>query len=122
MEGGGLEAGFQLSRIERIWGGGLPVEANGCTEHTVVAAAVVAAAMAVTRTLARRRTGFPGRGAGDRGRACSASRHPGEEYIDQDPQDQANCHGHEKSDNQRDCEEKRAQRGQCMRSLCFRGT
>lgn len=114
MEGGGFEARFQLGWIERIWGRRLPVEANGCADHTVVAPAVVAAAMAITRPLACRRTGFPGRGAGDHGGASSPTRHPGEEYINQGPQDQADSHGHEKSDNQRYCEEKRVQRGHCM--------
>lgn len=114
MEGGRLEAGFQLGRVERIWGGSLSVDTKGCAGQTVVAAAVVAAAVVVAGSLARRRTGFPCRGAGDRGRACSAAGHPGEEHVNQGPQDQANCHGHEESYNQRDCEEKRTRRGHCM--------
>lgn len=110
MEGGGLKAGFHLVGIERLWRGSLPVEANGCADHAVVAAAVVAAAVAINRTLAWRSTRFPGRGAGDCGRACSAAGHPSEQDINQGPQDQANCHGHEKSDYQRDCRKKRAQK------------
>lgn len=67
MEGGGLEVGFQLSWVERIRRGGLPVEAKGRTGQAVVAAPVVAAAVIVARALARRRTGFPARGLGDVG-------------------------------------------------------
>lgn len=48
---------------------------------------------------------MPRRGAGDCGGACSAAGHPGEEHVNQGPQDQAHCHGHTESYDQRDCEE-----------------
>lgn len=52
VEGVRLEAGFQLGRVERIWGGSLSVDAEGCAGQTVVAAAVVAAAVVVAGSLA----------------------------------------------------------------------
>lgn len=102
VEGGGPEAGLVPQRVEVIRGGGLPVEAESGTDQTVVAAPVVAAVAVETRTVSGRRAGLARRAAGDAGRACSASGHPGQDHVNKRPQEQAHRHGHTESYDQRD--------------------
>lgn len=102
MEGGGPEAGFVPQRIKGIWGGSLPVEAESSTDQTVVAAPVVAAVAVKAWAIAGRRARLAGRAAGDAGRACLASGHPGQDHVNQGPQDQAHRDGHTESYDQRD--------------------
>lgn len=106
MEGGGPEAGFVPERVEVIWGGGLAVEAESSADQTVVAPPVVAAVAVKAWAVSGRGARLARRAAGDAGRACSASGHPGQDHVNQGPQDQAHSHGHTESYDQRDCEEK----------------
>lgn len=81
----GPEAGFEPWGVEMIWGGSLAVEAESCTDQTVVAAALVAAGVVKTWAVAYRRAWLPRWTAGDVCRACSASRHPGQDHINDCP-------------------------------------
>lgn len=78
------------------------MEAESSTDQTVVAPPVIAAvtveAWAGTGGGAR----LARRAAGDAGRACSATRHPRQDHINEGPQDQAHRHGHTESNDQRD--------------------
>lgn len=118
VEGGGPEAGFVPQRVKVIRGGGLAVEAESSTDQAVVAASVIAAVAVKAGTIAGRCTRLARRAAGDAGRACSASGHPGQDHVNQCSQDQTHGHGHTESYDQRDCEERHTyQKGYFMISV-----
>lgn len=106
MESGGPEAGFMPHGVEMIRGGRLSVETECSADQTVVAAPVVATVAVEARAVAGGRAGLARRAAGDAGRACSASGHPGQDHVNQGPQHQAHSHGHTESYDQRDCEKR----------------
>lgn len=106
VEGGGPEAGFEPWQVKVIWGGSLAMEAESSTGQSVVAAAVVAAVAVETWAVAGRRAWLAGMATGDGCRACSVSGHPGQGHINQGSQEQAHCHWHTESYDQRDCEER----------------
>lgn len=106
MEGWGPKAGFVPQWVKVIWGGSLAVEAESSTDQTVVAPPVIAAIAVKAWTGSRGGSRLARWAAGDAGRACSASGHPGQDHVNEGPQDQAHRHGHAESYDQRNCEER----------------
>lgn len=83
------------------------MEGEGSADQTVVAAPVIAA-VAIKAWPSARSAGLTRCGTGDAGGACFASGHPGQDNINQGPQDQAHRDGHTESYDQRYCEGKNA--------------
>ena len=115
VEGGGPEAGLVPQGVEVIPGGRLPVEAERGAHQAVVAAPVVAAVAVEAGTVAWAGAWWPRGAAGDAGRAGSAAGHPGQQHVNQGPQNQAHPHGHAESYYQRDW---RGRHVLCV-SMCF---
>lgn len=109
-EGGSPEAGFEPQGVKVLWGGCLAVEAKSSTDQTVVAAAVIVAVVVETWPVTGRCARLASRAAGDAGRSCFASGHPGQDHVNQGPQNQAHCHGYTKNYDKRDCEESNTNR------------
>lgn len=77
------------------------MEGESSTQQIVVAASVIAVVTVEAWSGARRAARMARGAAGDAGRACSATGHPGQDHVDQGPQDQAHCHGHTERYDQR---------------------
>lgn len=77
------------------------MEAESSTDQTVVAPPVIAAIAVKAWTGSRGGSRLARWAAGDAGRACSASGHPGQDHVNEGPQDQAHRHGHAESYDQR---------------------
>lgn len=93
MEGGGPEAGFVNQWVEVIWGGSLTVEGESGTDQTIVAPPVIAAVAVETRAASRGVVWLARRVVSDASRADSTSGHPGQDHIDESPQEQTDSHG-----------------------------
>lgn len=94
VEGGGPEAGLASQRVGLVRRGGLAVETEGGADQTVVAAPVVAAVAVEARAGAGRDAGRARRPPSDAGGTGFASGHPGQDHVDQRPQEEAHGHGH----------------------------
>jgi len=102
VEGGGPEAGLAAQQVGLVWGGHLPVEAEGGADQAVVAAPVVAAVAAEARAGAWRGVCSVARWpARDAGGARAAPRRPGEQDVDQGTQDEAHHDRHAEGYDQR---------------------
>lgn len=99
MEGGGPEAGLMPHSIEVIRGRVLAVEAESCAQQTVVAPAIVAAAVIEPRTAAGGSVRGAERAPGDAGRASSVSGHPCQDHVNHGPQEQTHSNGDTESYN-----------------------
>lgn len=95
VEGGGPEAGLTAGRVGLVWVRGLlAVEAEGGADQAVVAAPVIAAVAAEARASPAGGVRLASSAAGDANGARPPSGHPGQQHVDQGPQDDSHRHGH----------------------------